>query len=56
MNAIAQIPARLLVIEDDAVLSGHLRDYFSERHYLVSLCAEGPAGRCSPCGAALSHL
>ncbi|WP_290518147.1 response regulator transcription factor [Alcanivorax sp.] len=44
MNAIAQIPARLLVIEDDAVLSGHLRDYFSERHYLVSLCAEGPAG------------
>ena len=44
MNAIAQIPARLLVIEDDSVLSGHLYDYFSERHYLVSQCSDGPAG------------
>jgi len=44
MNAIAQIPARLLVIEDDSVLSGHLHDYFSARHYLVSQCSEGLAG------------
>ncbi|MEQ3723275.1 response regulator transcription factor [Alcanivorax sp.] len=44
MNAIVQIPARLLVIEDDSVLSGHLHDYFSERHYRVSQCPEGPAG------------
>jgi len=44
MLAVVKMPARLLVIEDDSVLSGHLLDYFSERHYLVSVCAEGPVG------------
>jgi two-component system, OmpR family, response regulator PfeR len=41
MNAVAQIPSRLLVIEDDAVLSAHLHDFLSERRYQVTLCANG---------------
>ncbi|WP_272963126.1 response regulator transcription factor [Alcanivorax jadensis] len=44
MNAVAQIPSRLLVIEDDAVLSAHLHDFLSERRYQVTLCADGTLG------------
>ena len=44
MNAFAQLPARLLIIEDDAVLGGHLRDFLSDRKYQVSLCADGAVG------------
>lgn len=44
MNAAAQIPSRLLVIEDDAVLSAHLHDFLSERRYQVTVCVDGAQG------------
>lgn len=44
MNAVAHISSRLLVIEDDAVLGSHLRDYLHGRDYRVSLCADGAEG------------
>ncbi len=44
MNAVAQIPYRLLIIEDDALLGAHLRDFLTERRYQTTLCADGAQG------------
>lgn len=44
MNAVAHIPSRLLIIEDDALLGAHLRDFLTERRYQTTLCADGARG------------
>ena len=37
MNSITTCPSRLLVIEDDPVLSADLGDYFRDRNHRVTL-------------------
>ncbi len=44
MNALTLCPARLLVIEDDPVLSADLHAYFNDRHHSVTLCRDGHSG------------
>ncbi|MBL7251268.1 response regulator transcription factor [Alloalcanivorax sp. C16-2] len=44
MNALTHCPARLLVIEDDPVLSADLRAYFSDRHHQVTVRRDGRSG------------
>ena len=44
MNAITNCPSRLLVIEDDPVLSADLGDYFRDRNHRVTLCRDGGEG------------
>ena len=44
MNAITTCPSRLLVIEDDPVLSADLGDYFRDRNHRVTLCRDGGEG------------
>lgn len=44
MNAIANLSARLLVIEDDPLLGEHLRDFLVSRQYQVAVCQDGLDG------------
>ncbi|KYZ87198.1 DNA-binding response regulator [Alcanivorax sp. KX64203] len=44
MTAISPCPARLLVIEDDAVLCTHLQDFLTSRQHQVTVCRDGRAG------------
>ncbi|WP_156107787.1 response regulator transcription factor [Alcanivorax nanhaiticus] len=44
MNAITNLPARLLMIEDDALLGEHLRDYLESRQYQTAVCSDGLEG------------
>lgn len=44
MNALTLCPARLLVIEDDPVLSADLHAYFNDRHHSVTVCRDGHSG------------